>query len=66
MCMRTNIILNDDLINEALQYADTKTKTGLIHQALKEFIALHKRKNLNDLFGKINIDPDYDYKSLRS
>lgn len=38
MCMRTNVVLNEDLLREAAQYARSKTKTGLIEEALETFV----------------------------
>lgn len=63
--MRTNIVLDNNLITEAFKYSDAKTKKELIHQALEEFINLKKKKNLLDLAGKINFDDSYDYKKMR-
>jgi Arc/MetJ family transcription regulator len=36
--MRTNIVLNDDLVEEAMQYSTVKTKRALIEQALQTFV----------------------------
>ena len=63
--MRTNIVLDDDLVKEAFKFSQAKTKRELINMALKEFVANHKRKNLMDLYGQDGIAPDYDYKKLR-
>jgi len=63
--MRTNIVLNDELVAEAFKYSDATTKRDLVNQALKDFITLHKRKNMLELVGKVNIAEDYDYKALR-
>lgn len=63
--MRTNIDLDDQLMDEAFKHSDVKTKKDLIHQALKEFIENKKRKNLGDLRGKLVFEKDYDYKSMR-
>ena len=63
--MRTNIVLDDSLINEALKYSQAKTKRQLIHQALEEFVKNRRRLNLLDLAGKIEFTEGYDYKSLR-
>jgi Arc/MetJ family transcription regulator len=64
--MRTNIVLDDDLVAEASRLSGIKTKKDLVHEALRVFIASKKRKNLLDLRGKIEFAPDYDYKALRS
>ena len=63
--MRTNIILEDSLVKEALKYSRAKTKRELIHQALEEFVKNRRRRNLLDLAGKIEFAKGYDYKSLR-
>lgn len=36
--MRTNIVLNEDLLKEAARYARSKTKTDLIEEALETFV----------------------------
>ncbi len=63
--MRTNIVLDNDLITEAFKYSEAKTKKDLIHQALKEFINFKKRKNLLDLSGQIKFQKNYNYKNMR-
>lgn len=37
--MRTNIVLNDDLVREAMKYASARSKRALVEEALKTFIA---------------------------
>lgn len=64
--MRTNVVLDEKLVKEALQLSGIKTKRELIHQALIEFVKNKKRKNLLDLYGKIEFKKDYDYKSMRN
>lgn len=63
--MRTNIVLDEQLVNEAMSLSQIKTKRELVEQALKEFVALRKRLNLLDLVGAGDLLDDYDYKSLR-
>jgi len=63
--MRTNIVLDDDLVKQAFQYATVTTKKELIHIALLEFVRNRSRKDLRDLRGKIKFAKDYDYKTLR-
>jgi len=36
--MRTNVLLDDALIKEALKLGRLKTKKALIHEALKEYV----------------------------
>lgn len=63
--MRTNIVLDDELLAEAAKLSGIKTKKELVHEALRVFIATQKRKNLLDLRGRIEFAPGYDYKALR-
>ena len=63
--MRTNIVIDDELLNEAFSVSNAKTKKALIHEALEEFIRLKKRKNLSDLAGSITFSKNYDHKKLR-
>ncbi len=63
--MRTNIVLNNSLIKEAIKLSRAKTKKELVNQALKEFVENRKRLNLMDLGGKIEFAEDYNYKALR-
>jgi len=64
--MRTNIVLNDELVAEALMYSQTiSTKRELIETALREYVNSRKRKNIKELRGKIKFRDDYDYKSMR-
>ena len=63
--MRTNIVIDDELLNEAFSVSNAKTKKDLIHEALREFIRLKKRKNLTDLAGSIKFYKNYDHKKLR-
>jgi len=65
--MRTNVVLDDELVEEAFKYAQTiHTKRELIETALREYVNTRKRKNIGDLVGKIKFYDGYDYKSLRA
>ena len=63
--MRTNIVLDENLVKEALKLSGVKTKKDLIHLALKEFVENKRRLNLLDLEGKIEFSKGYNYKRLR-
>ena len=64
--MRTNIILDEQLVNEAFSLTNIKTKQELVHQALKEFVEHRKRPDLSDLKGVGVLFNDYDYKAMRA
>ena len=63
--MRTNIVIDDELLNEAFSVSNAKTKKDLIHEALKEFIRLKKRRDLVELAGTVRFHKNYDHKKLR-
>jgi len=63
--MRTNIVLDDSLVQEAILLSGMKTKKDVISLALQEFVMSRKRLNLLELAGKIKFRNDYDYKSCR-
>ncbi len=63
--MRTNVVLDETLVEEAFKLGCVKTKRELIHEALKEYVENRKRLNLLDLSGKIKFTGGYDYKAMR-
>ena len=63
--MRTNIVLDEELVDEAFRYAGVKTKRELVDLALREFVANHRRRDVRELRGKVKLDPTYDHKALR-
>lgn len=63
--MRTNIDLDDSLLEEAFRVTNVRTKKELVNLALKELIRSRKKLNLLDLSGKIELREDYDYTQLR-
>lgn len=64
--MRTNVELDDTLVEEAFRLTNVRTKKELLHLALQELIRSQKKKNLLDLAGKIEFYDDYDPKALRT
>jgi Arc/MetJ family transcription regulator len=63
--VRTNIVLDDELVEEAFRHSNAKTKRELVDMALREFVDNHRRKDVRELRGKISFHPGYDYKKLR-
>lgn len=64
--MATNLAIDPNLLNEALELSGAKTKTKAVTVALEEFVARRKQAKLVELFGKLSWDPEYDYKEERS
>jgi len=63
--MRTNIDIDNNLLKEAFSVSQVRTKKDLIHEALREYIKLKRRKDLSELAGSIEFYEGYDYKKLR-
>jgi len=63
--MRTNVVIDDRLLEEAFSVSKARTKKDLIHEALRELILLRKRKDLTELAGRIRFHDGYDHKTLR-
>ena len=49
MCMRTNIVLDDDLVREAMRLTGIRTKRALVEEALR---ALVHSRNYEDRLAK--------------
>ena len=64
--MRTNVVLNDELVAEAMHLTGAKSKRELIDMALHELIRAKRKKNLFDLAGQIDFAEGYDYKVARA
>jgi Arc/MetJ family transcription regulator len=63
--MRTNVDIDDELLEQAFSVSRARTKKELIHEALKEFVRLRKRKDLTELAGFIEFSENYNYKKAR-
>ncbi len=50
---RTNIELNDKIVEEALGLTHFKTKKELVNYALEDFVKRLKRKKILELEGKV-------------
>ena len=63
--MRTNIVLDEELMEKAFALTGVRTKKDLVHLALKELVRSRQRKDLTDLAGRIRFRADFDHKVLR-
>jgi Arc/MetJ family transcription regulator len=63
--MATNLSIDPDLIERALQVSGERTKKAAVTKALQEFIARRQQKRLLELIGKLEWDETYDYKAER-
>ena len=64
--MATNLAIDSELIERALEISGERTKKAAVTKALQEFIARREQKRLAELFGSLEWDNDYDYKAQRS
>ena len=64
--MATNLAIDPELIERALEVSGERTKKAAVTRALEEFIARHRQKQLLDLVGKLEWDTSFDYKRERS
>jgi hypothetical protein len=63
--MATNLSIDPDLLDRALEVSGERTKKAAVTKALQEFIARRRQKGLLDLMGKLEWDDAFDYKGER-
>ena len=63
--MPTNLDIDDRLLEEALRTGGHRTKKATVTEALREYIQRRRQTKLLGLFGKIDFDPEFDYKRQR-
>jgi len=64
--MRTNIVIDDQLVADAMKLSGVKTKREVVELALRRLVTSAKQKDILDLVGQDMIAPDYDVRSVRS
>jgi len=64
--MATNLQLDDRLIAEAATLGKHRTKKEAVTQALTDYVRHLRQERILDLFGRIDLDPSYDYKRQRA
>ncbi len=62
----TNLSLDSELIDRAVEASGERTKKAAVTRALEEFIARRQQKRLIELMGKLEWDRSFDYKAERS
>lgn len=58
--MRTNIVIDDEVMREAQKVTGFSTKRETVDHALRELVARHRRRGILDLRGKVHWDGDLD------
>ncbi|MCC7549144.1 MAG: type II toxin-antitoxin system VapB family antitoxin [Burkholderiales bacterium] len=64
--MATNLSIDPELIDRALEVSGERTKKAAVTLALQEFIARRSQGRLLELMGKLEWDESFDYKVERS
>lgn len=58
--MRTNIEIDDELLEKAMSISKQTTKKGLINKLLSDYVTYQKRMEIFDLRGKVNWEGNLD------
>lgn len=58
--MRTNIVIDDELMASALKASGLNTKKDVVEEALKLLVKIHKQQAVRSLRGKIRWEGDLD------
>ncbi len=64
--MATNLAIDPDLLDKALEVSGERTKKAAVTKALQEFVARRQQHRVVELMGKLDWDTTYDYKAERS
>jgi len=58
--MRTNIVIDDQLMNDALLATGLSTKKEAVEEGLKMLVKLYKQSNIKKFRGKLKWEGDLD------
>jgi Arc/MetJ family transcription regulator len=58
--MRTNIVIDDDLMDEALKVSKFKTKKDAVEEGLRLLVQRKKQENVKNLRGKLRWSGDLE------
>jgi Arc/MetJ family transcription regulator len=58
--MRTNIVINDELMNEALNLTEYTTKKAVVEEGLRLLVRLKKQEKIKSLRGKLKWEGDLE------
>jgi len=63
--MPTNLHLDDDLIDRAVELGGHASKRAAVTRALQEYVDRLEQQRILPLFGQVEYDEAYDYKAQR-
>ncbi|MBW1759043.1 MAG: type II toxin-antitoxin system VapB family antitoxin [Deltaproteobacteria bacterium] len=58
--MRTNIVIDDELMTEAMKLSQLKTKKAVVENGLRLLIQLKKQERVKNLRGKLKWEGNLD------
>jgi Arc/MetJ family transcription regulator len=58
--LRTNIVLDEELVTEAMRRTGIKTKRAVVEEALRTLIQLKRQEEILALRGKLRWEGDLD------
>lgn len=58
--MRTNVVLDDELVERAKQVTGMRTKREVIHEALRTLVRLKEQERVRELRGRLHWEGDLD------
>lgn len=58
VCMRTNIVIDDEVMAEVQRLTGVRTKREAVDLALRELVARHRRLGILDLRGRVRWEGD--------
>ena len=58
--MRTNIVLDDELVRCAQNLTGIRTKKGVVTEGLKLLVRIEEQKKLRELYGQIEWEGDLE------
>lgn len=58
--MRTNIVIDDSLMAEAIKLSQLKTKKAVVETGLRLLIQIKKQERIKSLRGKLKWDSDLE------
>lgn len=64
--MATNLAIDPELLERAVEVSGERTKKAVVTKALQEFIARREQKRVVELMGKLEWDQSFNYKAGRS
>jgi Arc/MetJ family transcription regulator len=64
--MRTNIDIDDKLMEQALRLSGLKTKRAVIEAALRMFVQVKRQSDISKLAGKVEFWDDVDDRAERA